>query len=454
MATPLAVVLRSSEDVHPPGYYLAVWAAAQSTSLDFVTASRGFSALLAVLALLFIIIAPPRSVGWSARLGAAAFAASSAIWFEYSQQARSYALCFVLVAALIGIALRCRDRLRLSELPIRWLTILAFVALLTCLSHYYALLLAGAVFSMLLVYCQNWRAVFAVCSAGISVLIGTLTYLGWHVSRMVADIGDTWFSSDFAFVANQLQDGLSLVVEGIWSTLFVGFVVVALISVTMRRRHLPPDENLEFQEHWGPVTFLAGVFGLTIVFSVLTTLAVTPNLSFRLLVLMAPVCWIALAYGLEVVLRGQLPWAATLLSVILVGASSVVLNRGVDDQQNWRQSAQTVAATPGCLSATLPVMWWEQPYFGADDPEYFYGFYLPSNPGRDWITVPRDDAAATLSDIAIGDLVNDTARGARQCSIVLWSVHLHGTTSSKMMQEHLQSHLPANSDHKIEVEIL
>jgi len=459
LANPVAVVLRSSEDVHPPGYYLTVWFATQLTALDFVTVSRGLSALMAVISLGIVMWAPLSPVSRNARLAAAAFAATSIVWFDFSQEARSYALCFVLVASITGVALRCLHRLWQNGRPTGWLAALAFLTLLACYSHYYAVLLAGGVFTMLLVFCRSRWSALAVSVAGLFVLAGTGAYMVWHLPRMVADIDATWFRADATFILGQIRSGLDLLSGGGWNRGFALLLVaVLMLSVLQQGRHAL-GAVLTDNSRWVPIAFLAGVFVLSVCYGVLVTRLFTPMLSERLFVLLAPVGWIGLAYLLDLAFRvlaprGMAGAASIGLALTLLGACSIVLERGADKNQAWRHSALAVAEMEGCLSATLPVMWWEQAYFGADDPEYFYGFYLQSDPAREWLKVPRDNAAPALRSLALRDIVRAAASGARTCKLVLWSVHMHGRTSPEDMKALLQSHLPAGSDDRVEIEIL
>jgi uncharacterized membrane protein len=101
----LALLLRAAEDVHPPIYYVLLYFVAQLPG-DFVIVARGLSAVLAVISLGMLYIALPKNLSMTARLAACAFGATSITWSWYSQEVRAYALCFVIVTALINIGLR------------------------------------------------------------------------------------------------------------------------------------------------------------------------------------------------------------------------------------------------------------------------------------------------------------------------------------------------------------
>ena len=456
-ATSSDVILRAAEDVHPPGYYLLVWAVARQTGLDFVLASRGASAVLAILALGLVALAPTRTVTALPRVLAAAFAASSYMWFEYSQEARSYALCFMLVAGLMCFALRCIAPLQSGRIPVGPLAGVVMVSVLAALSHYYAVLLSGAVFSMLLCFCRSWRAFFTVSLSGLFVLAVASGFVAWHVPRMLADSSQTWFSADASFLVAQTRIGLGDLLGRTASRLFILLLIVLTLVASMLRPIGQTWALLKDGHFWMPVVFLAGVFGLTIAYGVGVTIGVVQMFSFRLFVLLAPVLWIGLAYALHVFLcqtpPGRLRLGASLvLALALLGATAIVQNRGALDSQAWRQSAHIISELEGCSAATLPVMWWDQPFTGDDSPEWFYGYYLPAAPERDWITIPRDEALIGLTSKQIGAVV--AATGARSCPVVLWSVHMHGTTLTEEMQEALQAHVPADAQMSVKTQII
>lgn len=432
---------------------------ARGTGLEFALASRGLSAVLAILALGLVALAPARPVSMTPRLVAAAFAATSYVWFEYSQEARSYALCFVLVAGLTGLGLRCLPRLRCGEAPYRLLAGAVLLSILASLSHYYAVLLAGAFFTMLLVFCRSWRGFIAVALSGLCVLAVTVAFMAWHLPRIVLDVSDTWFSADWPFLKDHITWGLGRLLKGGGSKLFLLAIIVTVLLAFVLR----PAQGLRtlrakdaFVE---PVVFLAGVFILTAGYGLIVTLGFVQMFSHRVFILLAPVFWIGVAYAVHILLDLIRPgWpalgVASLLALALLGSAAIIRDRGALDSQAWRASAEIVAGFKGCATATLPVLWWDQPFLSNDSPELFYGYYLPPAPARDWITVLRDEASDILAGEEIRALVAATASGARACPVVLWSVHLHGNTTIEQMQALLQAHVPEGTDLSVKAEIL
>jgi uncharacterized membrane protein len=100
------LVGRAAEDVHPPGYYLLVWAVNRTIGGDFAVVTRGLSAVLSIIAVAVLYHAFPRPIGRFGRLFACAFATTSMLWYPYSQEARSYALGFVPATILLLLAFR------------------------------------------------------------------------------------------------------------------------------------------------------------------------------------------------------------------------------------------------------------------------------------------------------------------------------------------------------------
>ncbi|RYH06630.1 hypothetical protein [Tropicimonas sp. IMCC6043] len=420
---------RAAEDVNPPGYYLLLWAILRGTGLDIETGSRGFSAVLGGLAILAVVVAPTKGVGTAPRLLAGAFAATSTVWFIYTQEARAYAFVLLLVAGMLASALRCIDDLLVGRTPVLPLAALALLSLVAGLSHYYSILLAGGLFTILLLFCRSFRALAGVVIAGFSVLFLFLAFLIWHQAQVIIDIHNTWFSASFESLKHTTLYGLRRLIGTRRSQLMI-LVLAGLAVWSLLARGRRQSWATFVRAHVAAaLLLLIGSFLLAYLYALGVTLVFTPMLSERLFTVLAPVVWVALAYGAHVVLtlmNGPLraPAAAMSLSLTVVLSGTMVLNRAKDSKEPWRHSANAVASFEGCTGATLPVVWWEQPYFREDDPERFYGFYLPPNPDRKWLPINRDDLLTDLVRPEVQALVQDTAMGRRTCQLLLWSVHM------------------------------
>ncbi|EPX76571.1 hypothetical protein Salmuc_00403 [Salipiger mucosus DSM 16094] len=436
------VVTRGAEDVHPPGYYLLVWLAARVTEADFDLVARGVSAALGVLALVVIYVAPGRGVGVTARLVAVAFVATSAIWAGYTHEARSYTLVFVLVGVLAGLALRADERLRAGGTATGALVAVAAVAMLAGLVHYYTVLVSGGVFAMLLLSARSWPARARVVVAGLSVLAVVCAFLAWHLPRIVADVDDTWFSATAGFILQMTRAGVGELVGDRLDRVALGVVLILMLVARMvAQTRWPVDRE---------AALLIGAGVLAPAFGVAVTVLAVPMYSSRMFAVLAPLLWVALAHivqgifarldrsGADARLRAGAPLAMT--AALMLSASSV-LDRGQNSKEPYRESARAVASRDGCLSATIPVIWWEQPYFSEDDPERFHGFYLPEPNETAWLPLPRDALQQGLESAPMRRLVRDTESGARDCPVLLWEIHASGGLGPRQKVELLERHL-------------
>lgn len=423
---------RAAEDTNPPVYYLLLRQILRLSEIDIVIGSRAFSAATGCLAVLAILLAPTKGVGLSARLVAGVCAATSAIWFQYSQEARSYALLSFFVVCLLATALRCADALRDGRIPAFGLAILVVFSLVASLTHYYAFLLAAAVFTSLLLFVKSLRALTSLVLSGLILLISVLSFVSWHQPQIVLDIQDTWFSASMGFLAYTTIVGLAKIVSspGIFDIALLFLLLVTLLTWGLATHGLRTSWQILHDDlaSRALIVILASC-ALAYLYAVILTFAFTPILGPRFFNVLAPAVWLTAGYLTHIALklltdsRQQMVAAVTTsVAVLLLGTS--VAYRGMDTRQPWRHSAEAVAALPGCTSATLPVVWFEQRFFEEDNPERFYGFYLPSDPDRTWLPVNRYAIDRDLNSTAMVQLVRDTLHGTRECPLLLWSVHM------------------------------
>lgn len=436
-----AVADRAAQDVNPPFYYYLVWAVARITGLEIQWAARGASAVMGCVAIAAICLAPAQAVGRPARLVAGAFAATSFIWFEMVQEARSYTLVFTLVAGMMAAGLHLLSPLQEKRIPVGPLLAMAILGFAASLTHYYAVLVAGGAFAMALTFCRSLRAALAVAGAGLALLAAIVGFLAWHVPRMVVDIQDTWFSSSLYALKFHTRVGLEHLVGTVWTVLALAVLLALLVWGGLWGGWARVWEGGLV----GPVVFLGGTVTLAYLFGIGVTLGFAPMFSWRVFYVLAPVVWLGLAYLVQGALaltegRGQALWGA--LAVALVAALVPVGTRGTETNTPWKRSAEAVTALPGCVSARLPVAWWEQPYDRDDDPERFYGYYMPDDPGRAWLRVPQNAVVGGLARPEVAALVAETAAGRRDCPLLFWAVHMAGAVKSEAIVAALAAHLP------------
>lgn len=204
-----AFLSRAAEDVHPPGYYAIVWAAGRFTGADMAIVARAISAVAAGLSIVQIYFVVPNWVGRPARLFACTSAATSLIYFIYAQEARSYAVSWVLLLAMLGLALGilrtiARDR------PIHWRLIPFTIAgAIAGLCHFYLVPVAGAIVAIMMGFARTWSNRFLIALSGLTILSVILVFIGWQSDKIIADVSNTWFKADFAFLWRHISLGLA-----------------------------------------------------------------------------------------------------------------------------------------------------------------------------------------------------------------------------------------------------
>ncbi|MDW3223354.1 MAG: hypothetical protein R8G34_10775 [Paracoccaceae bacterium] len=426
-----AVFSRATEDTNPPGYYLLLWESLRLTGMSFVPGGRGLSALLAILAILALVLAPTKGIGFTPRLLAAVFVVATPIWFFNSQNIRAYALIFLLAVGMAASALRTMDGLLVGRAPVGPLALLAVLSLAASLSQYYAILLAGGLFTVLLFFCRSVTALTGVALSGLLVLVPFLAFMTWHQERIIPEIGDMWFATDLSFewILSNSIFGLKQLVGTQFSLLILGVLIALAVWALFAQGPRKFFSVLTRDRIGAALALLMGSFLVAYLYAIAVTFAFTPIFAARLFDVLAPMAWVALAYGAHAVLglmdtpvRNVVATAS--LSCVVLLAGTKMLDRGQDAMQPWRHSAEAVAAKDGCIGSTLPVVWFEQPLFKENNPERFYGFYLPPDQDRKWLPLSRHDLQTDLGSEKMRAVVQNTASGLRECTLLLWSVHM------------------------------
>lgn len=163
-------------DVHPPLYQLALkwWGSAFGSG---EVASRAMSLAAMAIGLLWFMLRARLSAP-EATLFASLFIVSSPLVAYFSQEARSYGLLFALGSVLTVLYL---NRAASSVAGLAWTLLIGFLLSLT---HYFGLLFAGCVFSLILLESFNNRRRLMV------VVVAGLLALAWPIFHMLAgDLG-------------------------------------------------------------------------------------------------------------------------------------------------------------------------------------------------------------------------------------------------------------------------
>ena len=170
------VVRRALTDTHPPAYYLLLFGWSRLFGLGEV-ALRSLSALLAVGAVAVFVVATRGVFSRTARAFAAAIATTSPIWFFQAQNIRNYALCFLLAAVLLSLALGLRREMRGGRGTWGWRwAALTLVGALDAMTHFYGLLTVGALLLVLILTLPSWRLRAALAASGLAILAGDVAY--------------------------------------------------------------------------------------------------------------------------------------------------------------------------------------------------------------------------------------------------------------------------------------
>lgn len=410
-------------DVHPPLYYFALdgWIALFGRS---ETATRAFSAICAVAALLVF--------AWSARrvarpLGlafACAIATSSLFWFEQAQNARSYGWLMLLTAGLLAAALHLRRRQRESaDFPWSAWLLLSLLGLAASQTHSYLLLGTGMLLLYLIATLPDLPLRIALAASGLAILGAYLVFLWFQLHATEHDFGVSWFRSDFGFIRRHMvqavRNGMSR-----QAMLVVGVLLAVWLLRRWRRRAAAADRDAALHDADWAAGLAAFVLIGGIVSGIAVTKLVTPSFSFRNVLTFAPFAWLLLACLYDRVgprARSGMSAAAVILIAALLAWQQVVLARGRPLPRNepWRESAAYVRALPACTAEPLPAVALPEAYSGLSSglrslvADHYHGYYLPAGE-RVEVFTPTE---------LLQNERNRSDTAAAACPLIAWNVH-------------------------------
>ncbi len=430
-ADPTHVFGRILTDLHPPLYYFSTYL----WSLLFGAGDadlRAYSAVCAVAAVAVVFFGLKPRLSLQGRLVAAALATGSREWFYMAQNARSYALCMLLGAVLLWLAVELlRDRGAR-----RWpLYALFAVSVAGAFSHFFMTFEAVGLCLMLAVYAPR-RRIALLGFAGALVVANDL-YLTLVVDRFARfSLTHTWMSNrPVAYAGNVLE---SLKLLGLREIAIVGLLAwgcmalwrLAMARFSRRAGATPAARGLDHVRAADPVAVIcAAVPVLVFVFSVLSSQLIRPNFTPQNFLICAPFIWglCGRLYDRAVARAG--PRGAIAIKAVaglfLVSAAFVVAGRFVERNEPWKESAIGVRGFAACQGQVVPVVSEDGPYLrDARFPDlyrdFFYGRYLDGF---------APVAAFEHTDIAAGRLSPDmrallAARLSGQgCPILAWDTH-------------------------------
>ncbi len=416
---------RAAEDVHPPGYYAIVWAAGRFAGGDMTIVARAISAIAAGLSIVQIYFVMPSWVGRPARLFACTSAATSLIYFIYAQEARSYAVGWVLLLAMLGLALGILRTIA-SDRPIHWRLIPFTIAgAIAGLCHFYLVPVAGAIVAIMILFGRTWPNRFLIALSGLTILAAVAAVIGWQSDKIIADVSNTWFKADFAFLWGQTSLGLAYYASStlesqlLFAVFFIGLLATG--SITTKNHN---SQNLKTV--YADVSLLFGSAALGVLLAIMVTILYVPSFSYRMFLLLAPVYWIVLGILVEAILRSSLkpiiPVLLIFATLIFSTASLRVAWREFPRKHPWRASATFITELESCRDAALPVVTFATPFISQSEPRHFYGYYMPDGATRDWISHPENKVLQFPQGSRAEDIVARRIVGTDPCPILLWSI--------------------------------
>jgi len=414
---PVEVWHRIATDLHPPLYYATTYL----WSLLFGTGDAGlrsYSAVCAVAAVGVLFFALKPVVSLPGRLVAAALATGSREWFYMAQNARAYALCLLLSAVLIGLAVEIlKDRAERRG-PLIGLAAAAFAGAFT---HFFMTFEAVGLCLLLAWYVPRRRLVLTGLAAGL--VVANELYLKAVIEPDARfSVIHTWMSNTPGAFADNILDALKMlglkevailallagIVIGLWRLARSGFKV----------RLTPPGD---------PVAVICwGVPALVLVFSIVTSVLIRPNFTPQNALVCAPFVWAGCGrlYDRAVVGRGALV-IKIVVTLFVLALAPVVAGRFVERNEPWKESAAGIQAFAACRGRTIPVVSEDGPYLR--DPkfpeaygDFIYGRYLDGF-AQTYVFEHADIAAGRLAPSTRADLA--ARLGGQGCPVLAWDAH-------------------------------
>ena len=431
-ASPAHVLGRIATDLHPPLYYLStyVW------SLLFGTGDAGlrsYSAVCAVamIAVLFFALKPVLSL--QGRLVVAALATGSRDWFYMAQNARSYALCLLLGAVLLWLAVELlRDRgTRLW--PLVALGVTAFAG---AFSHFFMTFEGVALCLCLALYVPRRRIGLLGLVGGL--VVANALYLKLVIERFARfSLIHTWMSNRPGAYIGNILDALKMLglkeVAILALLVWAGLGLWRLARLILSRKGALATAWQGRMNAWraaDPFTLICWtVPGLVFLFSLLSSQLIRANFTTQNFLVCAPFLWCACGrlydrFVTDAGPRGRLAIKAA-VALFLASTTFVVAGRFVERNEPWKESAAGVQSFAACRDQVVPVLSEDAPYVrDATFPDAYQGFFY----GR-YLDGFASVAAFGHADIAAGRLT-PAMRGlmrerlsGRGCPILAWETH-------------------------------
>jgi 4-amino-4-deoxy-L-arabinose transferase-like glycosyltransferase len=434
---PAHVFSRILTDLHPPVYYFSTYL----YSLVFGTgdgALRSYSALAVLGAALLILFATRRVLSLNARLVACGLMLGSKYAFYMSQNARSYALCMLIGAGMLALAIAITGDERR-----RWVKIAGLFALgvLGAFTHYFMTFEAVALCGVLALYLPTKPRIALVVFA--ILLVGANALYVRAVVNVFAQFSPThtWMDNDFDTYVSDIGDTLSFLgykavaVFGVCALVFVLDLYAERlrpveVSGTISNRYWLGSKSLvKWFQGFDPMDAICLFVPLLVIAFSIGSSFLRPNFNPQNLLIVGPFIWCGCARLYDHAMgrtQPYLKWSADIaIAVLILGMAGVVAGRFVERNEPWKESAQAVQTYAACRGQVIPVVSEDGPYlrnpkFPDQYAPYLYGYYLNGfAPTR--IFELTDIKQGKIPD-DIRAIIAERLKGGG-CPIVAWSAH-------------------------------
>lgn len=412
-----AVIRGALPDPHPPTYALLIWAIRHLPG-DTVVLMRASSACFGIAALLLLAMMARGRLNRVAILGMIGLAVTSWPWFYFAQEGRSYAAMLLISSLVAALIFRISDRQQAGDAAAWDMAALFGVLGVGAITHNYFVMVAAAVLGWRVLASRSWReALYAALLCALALAPAII------VSRLqlpyMAEKDGTWFQATPAFLtAETLQMTKNFV--GSPGALIVGLALAVLLL--RYRPRLPWPAGWREAGDWvrspwtGFCLIIVGTIILTLAYSVL----LRPVFSFRVGVVLLPLVWLLWGRAIDRTIAAGTSERLLLIVIVpcLLIGSLRIAGRWLPMKEEWRASAQAIAALPACNGADLPVA---SPGHILDSN---YAFYLPA--GHTFLSIGRPALLSGQDSPAYRRLLDRSLAGpsADVCPILLWSAHV------------------------------
>jgi hypothetical protein len=414
---------RIATDVHPPLYLLTLAGVTRLVG-DGETGLRLLSAIAASGAILVFVSGTRAVFSLPARLFGAAIATGSLFWFNQAQNARSYALCLLIVSGVLVVSLALLKPERHRH---RLLFALLVLAAAGSFTHFYALYVSLAVLILLGLLGRRDRVLLAGIAAALVLAVGLYVKLVIETHTRVS-LNDNWYQNNLAWYLDVLRSCVDYTLGP------QGLVAILLCLVAILQGRLAATDRPTLFQLDRVTLFLAGVPILVLAGAIVSSTLMAPNFWDRNFLIVSPFFWALSARAYDAATERAKPALrlalASALSLLVLSMASVAMARLPSGEprvlyEPFRQSAQWIETVPACRGQILPVVTtdhptWYKPGYAELIYDSAYGHYLQGFAPTE-LVFSRDLAHGALPSSLKAELERRLA--GEGCPVLAWSAH-------------------------------